>query len=149
MKPMKEKEKLVYEYVAGVIRDNGYSPSVRDIRDALGFRSTSTVQMYLERLAERGLIEKASGKSRTLRLGTTEQSVPVRVPILGDVAAGRLTLAEESYDGYADICVRHGVDRENLFALRVRGESMKNAGILDGELGDGDFGVLHAIELSR
>ncbi len=134
MKPMKEKERLVYEYVAGEIRENGYSPSVRDIRDAMGFRSTSTVQMYLERLEERGLLQKASGKSRTLRLGGSHESTPARVPILGDVAAGQLTFAEENYDGYTDICVRPGVERENLFALRVRGESMKNAGILDGDM---------------
>lgn len=135
MKPMKEREQSVYDYIASTIRENGYSPSVRDIKEALGFKSTSTVHMYLEKLEERGLLHKVSGKSRTLRLGTEEaKSSPVRIPILGDVAAGELTFAEENYDGYIDFCVGAGVDRELLFALYVKGESMKDAGILDGDM---------------
>ncbi len=135
MKPMKEKEKLVYEYIVGMINENGYSPSVRDIRDALGFSSTSTVHLYLSKLEERGLIQKVSGKSRTLRLGDGERAnSPARVAILGDVAAGALTFAEENYEGYIDVCVSSRTPRENLFALYVKGESMKNAGILEGDL---------------
>lgn len=134
MKPMKAREQSVYDYIERTIRENGYSPSVREIREALGFASTSTVHMYLERLEERGLLHKVSGKSRTLRLGTDGESVPTKIPVLGDVAAGALTFAEENYDGYMNFWVVPGIERELLFALRVRGDSMKDAGIMDGDM---------------
>ena len=133
MNPMKPREQSVYDYVAKTIKENGYSPSVRDIKEALGFKSTSTVHMYLNRLEERGLLHKQNGKSRTLRLEDAESSV-YRAPILGDVAAGTLTFAEENFDGFADFCVGSKYDEDELFALRVKGESMKDAGILDGDL---------------
>ncbi len=135
MKPMKAREQSVYDYVASTIRENGYSPSVRDIKEALGFKSTSNVHMYLARLEERGLLHKESGKSRTLRLGNEEGEVlPARLPILGNVAAGALSFAEENYDGYINFCVPSRLDKESLFALHVRGMSMKDAGILDRDL---------------
>ena len=129
MKPMKERERSVYEYVSKTIRENGYSPSVRDIKEALGFKSTSNVHTYLSRLEERGLLCKESGKSRTLRIGGENEVAPARVPILGNVAAGALSFAEENYDGYVNFCTSPSVDKEALFALRVRGASMKDAGI--------------------
>ena len=132
MKEMKAKEQSVYDYIVKTINENGYSPSVRDIKDALGFSSTSNVQMYLDRLTERGLLYRDSGKSRTIRLGE-RAAVSAKIPVLGNVAAGALTFAEENYDGYIDFCVDTRYDRSNLFALRVRGESMKDAGILDGD----------------
>ena len=134
MKPMKERERSVYEYVSKTIRENGYSPSVRDIKEALGFKSTSNVHTYLSRLEERGLLCKESGKSRTLRIGGETEATPARVPILGNVAAGALSFAEENYDGYVNFCTSPSVDKEALFALRVRGASMKDAGILDGDV---------------
>ena len=138
MKPMKEREQSVYDYIASTIRENGYSPSVRDIKEALGFKSTSTVHMYLSRLEEFGLIRKEDGKSRAITLCTDFAPRAERVPILGKVTAGLPILAEENFDGYVSFSAPHSYDPRELFALRVTGTSMVGAGILDG-----DYVIVH------
>lgn len=135
MEKLTERERRVYDYICSVIEKNGYSPSVRDIKTALGIKSTSTVHAYLERLERKEYIRKEQGKSRTVRIGDESSSKgSVSVPILGQVAAGLPILAEENFDGYIDFCPSRTVDaRSELFALLVRGESMIEAGILDGD----------------
>ena len=132
-----EREREIYEYIVNAIRNEGYSPSVRDICNALGMKSTSTVHTYLERLERKGVIQKESGKSRTLRVEneTVRGAQTVRVPIVGKVAAGMPILAVENYEGFRDF-PRPGatVSGSDLFALRIQGESMIEAGILDGDL---------------
>ena len=93
-----ERESEIYEYIVNAIRNEGYSPSVRDICNALGMKSTSTVHTYLERLERKGVIQKESGKSRTLRVEneTVRGAQTVRVPIVGKVAAGMPILAVEN-----------------------------------------------------
>ncbi len=133
MKDMTPRERSVFEYIKNSLSDNGYAPSVRDIRDALGFKSTSTVHMYLTRLAERGLITRDGGKSRAMHMdgiGSSNQ-----VPLVGRVTAGKPILAEEDFEGYINFCASSvGCRPENLFALNVKGESMVDAGILDGDV---------------
>lgn len=126
-----EKEKAICDYITGTIRKYGYSPTVRDIKDALGIKSTSTVHGYLTRLAEKGLITKQDGKSRTISTGTETSGKPNGVPLIGRVRAGMPILAAENYEGYIDYPVKNG---EELFALRVTGDSMIEAGILDGDV---------------
>lgn len=136
MEKLTEREREVYDYICSTIEKNGYSPSVRDIRTALGIKSTSTVHSYLERLEKKDYIRKEQGKSRTLRLGgdSAEGKGNMSVPILGQVAAGLPILAEENFEGYIDFCPTGTIDaRSELFALSVRGESMIEAGILDGD----------------
>ena len=132
-----EREREIYEYIVNAIRNEGYSPSVRDICNALGMKSTSTVHTYLERLERKGVIQKESGKSRTLRVEneTVRGAQSVRVPIVGKVAAGMPILAVANYAGFIDF-PRPGatVSGSDLFALRIQGESMIEAGILDGDL---------------
>ena len=132
-----EREREIYEYIVNAIRNEGYSPSVRDICNALGMKSTSTVHTYLERLERKGVIQKESGKSRTLRVEneTVRGAQTVRVPIVGKVAAGMPILAVENYEAFIDF-PRPGatVSGSDLFALRIQGESMIEAGILDGDL---------------
>lgn len=137
MIPLTDKEKTIYEYILETIRREGYSPSVRDIRVALDIKSTSTVHKYLQSLESKGYIQKEQGKSRTLR---AEQQKPrssstIKVPILGQVTAGMPILAVENHEGYIDFS---GMGRSflhnHLFALRVRGESMIEAGIMDGDI---------------
>ncbi len=120
----------IYEYLCRVIPEQGYAPSVREIGDAVGLKSPSTVHFHLKRLQERGLIEKGDCKGRAIVLtGRGERN---RVPILGQVAAGSPILAEECIEDYLTIdCNGH---EDEYFALRVRGESMLNAGILPGDL---------------
>jgi len=133
MKDMTPRERSVFEYIKNSLSDNGYAPSVRDIRDALGFKSTSTVHMYLTRLADRGLITRDGGKSRAIHMdgiGASNQ-----VPLVGKVTAGKPILAQEDFEGYISFCASSvGCRPDNLFALNIKGESMVDAGILDGDV---------------
>lgn len=132
-----QKEKDVYEYIALCLEKNGYAPSVRDICTAVGIKSTSSVHEYIRRLETKGYIRKSSGKSRALCVEGNVQSESAkmkRVPILGRVTAGQPILAVENYDGYVDFPATMARGKANLFALRVMGESMIDAGILDGDI---------------
>ena len=140
MEKLTEKEKHAYEFIARTIREEGYAPSVRDIADALGIRSTSTVHAYLARLEEKGWITRASGKSRSLRAVETgrvtqETRRTAKVPLLGQIRAGMPILAVENLEEYIDFPVgNRSYNYNDLFALRVKGESMIGAGILDGDI---------------
>ncbi len=132
-----KREREIYDFILNAIRNEGYSPSVRDICNALDMKSTSTVHTYLAKLEEKGMIQKDPGKSRTLRVdnGGTQNSATVRVPILGKVAAGMPILAVENYDGYIDFPRPSSrMTSNDLFALKVQGESMIEVGIMDGDL---------------
>ncbi|MBO4868794.1 MAG: transcriptional repressor LexA [Clostridia bacterium] len=131
MQDLSKREREILEFITETIEAEGYSPSVRDISQALGIRSTSTVHMYLHRLEEKGYILKEQGKSRTIRVEGVAQHPGV--PIIGSVAAGLPIFAEENFDGYIDFKA-DGYDQSKLFALHVKGESMIDAGILDGDL---------------
>ena len=136
MHTLTKKEKEVYDYICATIEENGYSPSVRDIRDNLGIKSTSTVHSYLGKLEEKGYIRKEDGKSRTLTLegGAKSPKNKNRIPILGQVAAGLPILAEQNIEGYIDFVPAEKRIQSELFALRIKGESMIEAGILDGDI---------------
>ena len=132
-----EKEKAILDYINDTIRREGYSPTVRDIQNALGIKSTSTVHSYLCRLEEKGLIRKDQGKSRSLRTneGGNESRRTLRVPLLGQVRAGMPILAIENYEGYIDYpLMNRSYGANELFALRVRGDSMIEAGILENDV---------------
>ena len=131
MEKLKPKEQKVYDYIAKSLRENGYAPSVRDICRDLGYKSTSTVHMYLNRLDMFGYISKDDGKSRALKINDETAPKACAVPLLGVVTAGTPILATENLEGYVGFI---GRDSESLFALRVRGESMIEAGILDGDI---------------
>lgn len=120
----------IYEYLQKVIPEQGYAPSVREICEAVGLKSPSTVHFHLKRLQERGLIEKGDFKGRAIVL--TNDGGRNRIPVVGDVAAGSPILAEECVSDY--LTFDCGGPKENYFALRVRGESMLNAGILPGDM---------------
>jgi len=140
MIPLTPKEQLIFDYIKENLRKNGYSPSIRDIRTALDIKSTSTVHTYLERLERKGYIHKENGKSRTLRIEDAmddgaETAQNGRVPILGKVTAGQPILAVENYEGFISYPEGEGRSHDaQLFALRVTGTSMIEAGILDGDL---------------
>lgn len=120
----------IYAYLQEVIPVQGYAPSVREICEAVGLKSPSTVHFHLKRLQEQGLIEKGDFKGRAIVL--VDKQEKDRIPIVGDVAAGSPILAQECIDDYLtfDCGGREG----EYFALRVRGESMLNAGILPDDL---------------
>ncbi len=132
-----ELEKKIYDYITQIIRRDGYSPSVRDIQNALSIKSTSTVHSYLSRLERKGYIQKETGKSRTLRIENNafDARKSIKVPLLGKVTAGVPITAVENHEGYLDFpALNRSYNSTNLFALRVEGVSMINAGILDGDI---------------
>ena len=124
-------QQRIYEYIASCIREQGYPPSVREIGEAVGLKSPSTVHFHLKHLEEAGVIEKGAGKGRAITL--TAPAVPEdKIPIVGNVAAGSPILAEECIEDY--LTFDTGGHGDEYFALRVRGESMLNAGILPDDL---------------
>jgi len=119
----------------------GSPPSVREVQAALGFRAVEGARKHLEALVAEGRLVKQSGTARGYRLPDEETAHAALVPIVGRVQAGAPSLAVEDVDGHVAIDARaHGSgagtssDPERFFALRVRGESMRDAGILDGDL---------------
>ena len=121
----------IYDYIVTCVREQGYPPSVREIGEAVGLKSPSTVHFHLKHLEEAGVIEKGAGKGRAITL-TTPPMPQDKVPVVGNVAAGSPILAEECIEDY--LTFDTGGRSEEYFALRVRGESMINAGILPGDL---------------
>ena len=117
------KREEILRFLTQFVAENGYAPSVREIMQAVGLRSTSTVQYHLNELSRAGLIETDGGKSRAIRLPDRRG-----VPVVGTVAAGMPILAEENIDGYLP-----WDGEEGCFALRVKGDSMIDAHIFDGD----------------
>ena len=130
MKPLTKSQQKVFDYIRSCAQEFRI-PSVREICAATGLSSTSTVHLHLKTLEERGLIEREKGLNRSIRLSGDEQSTPI--PLMGRVTAGLPILAVEDIECYVPVAesVRRG---RELFALRVVGESMINAGILDGDI---------------
>ena len=130
-----KKEKLVFDYLVKSINENGYAPSVRDIGADLGIKSTSSVHLYLHNLEAKGFIEQDAGKKRTLRISAPYCRPSGKVPLLGAITAGSPILAVENFDGYVDLpwnSAKYLTDE--LFALKVQGESMIDAGIFDDDV---------------
>ena len=131
MAELSKMQRKIYEYIAACIRDQGYPPSVREIGEAVGLKSPSTVHFHLKHLEELGVIVKGSGKGRAISLA--EPPLPAdQVPIVGNVAAGSPILAQECIEDY--LTFDTGGRQNEYFALRVRGESMLKAGILPDDL---------------
>ena len=128
-----DKAQMILEFVNSFTRENGYAPSIREIGQAVELRSPSTVHFHLKHLEELGVIGKSAGKGRAITL-TQEPQEPLedRIPIVGHVAAGSPILAQECIEDY--LTFDTGGRPEEYFALRVRGESMINAGILPDDL---------------
>ena len=121
-----DKREKILEFVTGFIRENHYAPSVREICAAVGLQSTATVHYHLNALREEGLIQMDEMKKRTITLPDAQR--PDRIPVVGGVTAGIPILAVANIDSYIPWEGEPG-----CFALRVRGDSMINAGILDGD----------------
>ena len=140
MRILSPKQQQIYDYIVSFQADHGYPPSVREIGEAVGLKSPSTVHFHLKGLEEKGLIIKAEGKTRAITVSGSagrpiaEEEHPSanRVPVVGSVAAGSPILAEECIEDY--LTFDTGGRSGEFFALRVRGESMLKAGILPGDL---------------
>lgn len=134
MKTLSPKQQQIYDYIIAFSAEHGYPPSVREIGAFVGLKSPSTVHFHLKGLETAGLITKAEGKTRSITVvQPEEQSAPGdKVPVVGSVAAGAPILAQECIEDY--LTFDTGGRPGEYFALRVRGESMKYAGILPGDL---------------
>ena len=141
-----KRERAILDYIEKQSQVNGYPPSVREIGKAVGLKSTATVHGYLAKLEEKGYIKKESQKGRTLKLlkgssgkATTESRKDfytgremVDVPVIGKITAGAPILAVENITDTFPIPIDF-VGNSESFMLTVRGESMIEAGILDGD----------------
>ena len=155
MKKLTKMQQKVYDYIAQFMTKWGYPPSVREICAELNFKSPSTAHFHILNLEKKGYLEHDAGKGRAIRLKGEAQTAPAvpaapaapsnavdfmeerdarenRIPIVGNVAAGSPILAQECIEDY--LAFDTGGRDGEYFALRVRGESMLNAGILPGDL---------------
>ncbi len=130
MKKLSEKQKRILEYIAEATAAQGYPPSVREIGKHVGLSSSSSVHAQLIKLREKGYLEKDDHKTRALVVKGAAASVP-QVPILGQVTAGMPILAVEEIEGYLPYEQASGYGE--YFALRIKGDSMIGAGILNGD----------------
>ena len=134
------KQQRIYDFIQAFAAQHGYPPSVREIGAAVGLKSPSTVHFHLKGLEEAGMIVKAEGKTRAITLASPagravgEEMAPRanQIPVVGNVAAGSPILAEECIEDYLTFDTQGKAGE--FFALKVRGESMLNAGILPGDL---------------
>lgn len=133
---LNDKEQQVFNYIIEAIKDTGYPPTVREICKAVGFKSTCSAHQYINKLTEKGYLEKSSLKMRALKVVEEEKEETVSVPIVGKVAAGEPILATENIEDYFSIgesfFSRNALQNDN-FILRVQGESMINVGINSGD----------------
>ena len=131
------KQKEILEYIKSQILDRGFPPAVRDICEAVHLKSTSSVHSHLETLEKNGYIRRDPTKPRAIEILDDTFNLMRRevtnVPIIGRVAAGEPILAEQNIENYFPIPMEM-LPNNQTFMLKVRGESMVNAGILDGDM---------------
>ena len=131
-----EKQSEILEYIKAQILERGFPPAVREICEAVHLKSTSSVHSHLETLEKNGYIRRDPTKPRAIEILDESFNLTRRemaqVPIIGRVAAGEPLLAEQNIEGYFPIPVER-LPNNQTFLLRVRGDSMVNVGILDGD----------------
>jgi SOS-response transcriptional repressor, LexA len=136
-----DKQQKILDFVNRQVAEKGYPPSVREICRAVGFRSTSTVHAYIKKLEEEGLIKKDATKPRALRIvddshNSLEGYIADReienVPVVGKITAGQPILAVENIEETFPIPVEY-LQNSKVFMLKVKGDSMVGAGIMDGD----------------
>ena len=145
-KQLTKRQREIFDYIGTYLSKHGYPPTVREIGKAVGLHSSSTVHAHLSKLESLGVLRRDPSKPRALEVMVQRAKKAVRpsgLPLVGQVAAGEPILAEENIEEYLDVPdVIGGEDGD--YILRVRGESMIDAGILDG-----DFVVVRPAERGR
>jgi repressor LexA len=146
VKDLTKRQREIFDYISRYLSRHGYPPTVREIGKAVGLHSSSTVHAHLSKLESLGVLKRDPSKPRALEVMVERAKKAVRpsgLPLVGQVAAGEPILAEENIEDYLDVPdVVGGEDGD--YILRVRGESMKDAGILEG-----DFVVVRPTERAR
>jgi len=124
-----KRQKVFFQFLCDHQNKFGYPPSYSEIARHFGFKSDGTINTYLTILSEKGYLEK-NGKARSIRILKDTQT---HIPILGSIAAGFPLMAEENFKGWVDKLTLFEY-KKNKFALKIKGDSMKNVGILDGDI---------------
>ena len=141
-----KKQEEILNYIDNTIKRNGYSPTVREICEAVGLKSTSTVQYHLKKLIELGFLNKSENISRSITSRTVDSKYGI--PILGEISAGQPLIAEENYIG--ELPYFGNEINTELIALKINGDSMIDAGLYNNDLvvidkslvpEDGDIGA--------
>lgn len=134
MRRISERQRQILDFIKSEVESKGYPPSVREIGDAVGLQSSSTVHGHLRKLEELEYIRRDPSKPRAIELlgGDSPRVRSISVPVVGRVTAGAPILAVENIEEYYPI-PQDFVEHEDVFILRVKGESMIEAGILDGD----------------
>lgn len=138
MKKVSKRQEDILAFIKEEVKAKGYPPSVREIGEAVGLASSSTVHGHLARLENKGLIRRDPTKPRAIEIleedsGISKQSV-IHVPLVGKVTAGSPITAIENIEEYFPLPNAYGTSEDQLFMLEIMGESMIEAGILDGDL---------------
>ena len=135
MLKMTSKRERILEFIKNYIASNGYPPAIREICTALDIKSPSTVHAHLQTLRELGYISMTEGRNRSIIVNNAKHQHYEAIPLVGKVAAGIPITAQENVEDYLPMdTARLGGAPEDFFALRVQGESMIDAGILDGDI---------------
>jgi repressor LexA len=135
---LSSRQQAILDFIKNEVREKGYPPSVREIGEAVGLASSSTVHGHLDRLEKKGLIRRDPTKPRAIEVIGQDDSASMfslsvkNVPLVGKVTAGEPITATENIEDYFPL-PSHMVGDENVFMLRVSGESMVEAGIFDGD----------------
>ncbi|WLR43458.1 transcriptional repressor LexA [Bacillus carboniphilus] len=138
MKKLSKRQQDILDFIKDEVRKKGYPPSVREIGEAVGLASSSTVHGHLSRLESKGLIRRDPTKPRAIEILSGEeveipQSGVVNVPVIGKVTAGLPITAIENIEEYYPLPDRYNINDENVFMLEIVGDSMIEAGILNGD----------------
>ena len=135
-RPISKKQEEILNYIKNEILERGFPPAIREICQAVGLKSTSSVHSHLESLERNGYIRRDPTKPRAIEILDESFNMirreMVTVPIIGTVAAGQPILAEQNIEGYFPIPTEYMPNKQS-FMLKVKGESMINAGIFDGD----------------
>jgi repressor LexA len=137
MEKLTNRQKDVLDYIKSYVAEHGYPPAVREIGNALGLNSPATIQSHINALKSKGYIKKTNSKYRTLEIvGTNEylNEDVAQVPLLGKITAGSPIEAIETPNEYFSLPAYLIPKKEEVFTLKVSGESMINAGIFDGDI---------------
>lgn len=140
MKKLSKRQNDILKFIKSEVNKKGYPPSVREIGKAVGLASSSTVHGHLDRLEKKGLIRRDPTKPRAIEILDTDmaanvpKSATVHIPVIGKVTAGQPITAVENIEEYLPLPERLFSDEDNVFILNVVGDSMIDAGILDGDM---------------
>ena len=148
-----EKQYQIFKFIVDTIKNIGYPPSVREIAKAVSLSSSATVHSHLKKLEELGYIRRSKGSSRAIEIlnsaykpqdNTSNLNNVILIPIVGNVAAGTPILAQENIEEYFPVSSDFIKDSSDVFMLKVKGDSMINAGILDR-----DYIIVRKQEIAR